>query len=157
MRALLDEDVPHSPAERACQSQAERRQPEIRPGRQPDQRQADERDRHADALPAILVSLAAGDEPSLVGTLLGASWLSLAAAVYLGVVATAVAYAVWGSLLQRYSTAAVAPFALLAPCTGVVSSAVVFREVFSPVRYAGMALILGGLAVTVLPARRPVS
>lgn len=42
-------------------------------------------------------------------------------------------------------------FALLAPCTGVLSSALIFREVFSPMRYAGMALILAGLAVVVLP------
>lgn len=65
-----------------------------------------------------------------------------------------VAYAIWGRLLRRYPTATVAPFALLAPCTGVVSSALVFREVFGPARYAGMALILGGLAVVVLPAGR---
>ena len=57
-----------------------------------------------------------------------------------------------GLLLQRYSAGVVAPFALLAPCTGVVSSTVLFGEVFSPLRYSGMALILGGLAVIVLPA-----
>ena len=34
---------------------------------------------------------------------------------------------------------------------GVLSSALIFGEVFSSVRYAGMALILGGLAVIVLP------
>jgi O-acetylserine/cysteine efflux transporter len=66
--------------------------------------------------------------------------------------ATVVAYASWGSLLQRYPTAAVAPFALIAPCKGILSSALIFREVFTPMRYAGMALILGGLAVIVLPA-----
>jgi hypothetical protein len=60
----------------------------------------------------------------------------------------------WGRLLQRYPTAVIAPFALLAPCAGVVSSAIILREMFSPVRYAGMALILGGLAVIVLPGSR---
>jgi O-acetylserine/cysteine efflux transporter len=105
-------------------------------------------------LPAIV--LGDGIRP-LIRAAWSASPLSLAAAVYLGAFATVLAYAVWGSLLQRYSTAVVAPFALLAPCTGVVSSALVFREVFSPLRYAGMALILGGLAVIVLPARRPSS
>jgi O-acetylserine/cysteine efflux transporter len=48
----------------------------------------------------------------------------------------------------------VAPFALIAPCTGVLASALVFREVFGPIRYAGMLLILGGLAVIVLPTSR---
>jgi O-acetylserine/cysteine efflux transporter len=72
--------------------------------------------------------------------------------VYLGAIATVVAYASWGSLLQRYPTVVVAPFALIAPCTGMLSSALIFREAFSPMRYAGMALVLGGLAVIVLPA-----
>ena len=105
-------------------------------------------------IPAILLGDGIGP---LVDALWSASWLSVAAALYLGVAATVLAYAAWGRLLQRYSTAVVAPFALLAPCTGVVSSALVFREVFSPIRYAGMALIVAGLAVIVLPARRPAS
>ena len=105
-------------------------------------------------IPAILLGDGVGP---LVDALWSASWRSVAAALYLGVAATVLAYAAWGRLLQRYSTAVVAPFALLAPCTGVVSSALVFREVFSPIRYAGMALIVAGLAVIVLPARRPAS
>ena len=64
------------------------------------------------------------------------------------------AYAAWGYLLQRYSTGAVAPFALVAPCVGVVASVLIFGELPSPVRYAGMALILAGLAIVVLPAER---
>jgi drug/metabolite transporter (DMT)-like permease len=61
----------------------------------------------------------------------------------------------WPShLLQRYPAAVVAPFALLTPCTGVVASKLIFGEVFSPARYAGMALILCGLAIIVLPLQR---
>jgi O-acetylserine/cysteine efflux transporter len=103
-------------------------------------------------LPALLVSAVYDPHPSLVDAVGNASWLSIGAVVYLGVMATVVAYASWGTLLQRYPTAAVAPFALIAPCTGILSSALIFREVFTPMRYAGMALILGGLAVIVLPA-----
>jgi O-acetylserine/cysteine efflux transporter len=103
-------------------------------------------------LPALLVSAVYDPRPSLVDAVGNASWLSIGSVVYLGVMATVVAYASWGSLLQRYPTAAVAPFALIAPCTGILSSALIFREVFTPMRYAGMALILGGLAVIVLPA-----
>jgi O-acetylserine/cysteine efflux transporter len=100
-------------------------------------------------LPALLVS-AAQDRVSLPAAFGGASWLSIGAVLYLGMLATVVAYAIWGGLLQRYPTARVAPFALLSPCTGVASSALVFGEVFDPVRYAGMALILAGLAAIVL-------
>jgi O-acetylserine/cysteine efflux transporter len=103
-------------------------------------------------VPALLVSGLAGPGPSFVEAIRDASGLSVAAAVYLGALATVLAYAVWGGLLQRYPAAAVAPFALIAPCTGILASALVFGEVFSPARYAGMALILVGLAVIVLPS-----
>ncbi|MBV8653302.1 MAG: EamA family transporter [Alphaproteobacteria bacterium] len=106
-------------------------------------------------LPSLLLS-SVTDARSLVTALGDASWLSIAAALYLGTAATLFGYAAWGSLLRRYPAAMVTPFALLAPCTGIVSSALVFGEVFGPLRYAGMALILAGLAVIVLPGgRRP--
>ncbi|HEV2357237.1 MAG TPA: EamA family transporter [bacterium] len=103
-------------------------------------------------LPAIVVSAVYDRRVSVWEAAAGASWLSIGAAVYLGTMATVVAYGIWGHLLQRYPAGVVAPFALLAPCTGIVASAVTFGEVFSPTRYAGMALILAGLAVIVRPA-----
>ena len=63
------------------------------------------------------------------------------------------AYVIWGRLLARSPAASVAPFALIAPCTGLVASAIAFAESYQPIQYAGMALILAGLAVIVLPAR----
>ena len=105
-------------------------------------------------LPAIIVSSVYDQRGPLLAAVFGASWLSLGAVVYLGAAATSLAYAIWGQLLQRYSTVVVAPFALLAPCTGVLSSAAIFGEVFSPIRYAGMALILAGLAAIIVPADR---
>jgi len=47
----------------------------------------------------------------------------------------------------------VTPFALIAPCVGVVGSALVFGEVFGAVRSVGMLFILAGLAVIVLQVR----
>jgi O-acetylserine/cysteine efflux transporter len=92
-------------------------------------------------LPALIVSAVYDRHLPILGTLAEASWISVGAAVYLGTIATFVAYAVWGDLLQRYSAASVTPFALLAPCTGVLSSALIFGEAFEVVRYAGMALV----------------
>jgi RimJ/RimL family protein N-acetyltransferase len=45
----------------------------------------------------------------------------------------------------------VTPFALLVPFVGGYSSALVFGERFDPLRLAGMALVLLGIAVIVLP------
>src|SRR5438105_3022204 len=89
-------------------------------------------------LPALIVSAVYDRHVPILDALAGASWISVGAAVYLGTVATFVAYAIWGDLLQRYSAASVTPFALLAPCTGVLSSALIFGEAFEAVRYAGM-------------------
>ena len=106
-------------------------------------------------LPALALDLALRPEAPLGAALADAGWTALAAVAYIGGVATIFAYAVWGGLLARHPAALVAPFALLAPVTGMLASAAVFGELFTPLRYAGMAAILAGLTVLVLPLRRP--
>ncbi|HEY2137329.1 MAG TPA: EamA family transporter, partial [Xanthobacteraceae bacterium] len=106
-------------------------------------------------LPVLLVSWAVDPQPSLIWAVMHASWRSIATAIYLGTLATPIAYGMWSYLLQRYPASLVAPFALLSPATGILSSALILGEVFGPLRYAGMALILAGLAVIVLPVRKP--
>jgi O-acetylserine/cysteine efflux transporter len=103
-------------------------------------------------IPALVVAAVYDQHPFLIAQLRAASWTSLAAALYLGAIATTLAYAIWGRLLARYSTALVAPFALIAPCVGIAGSALVFGEVFGAIRSLGMLFILAGLAVVVLPA-----
>lgn len=103
-------------------------------------------------LPALALATAL-DGPRALADVASLSWRGVVAAVYLGAVATILAYAIWGALLRRYPTAVVAPFALLVPFVAAVSSALVFGERFGGLRLAGMALVLGGLAVIVLPAR----
>jgi O-acetylserine/cysteine efflux transporter len=105
-------------------------------------------------LPALLLS-SIYDQKGIVDAVLDASWLGIAAGIlYSGFLAIALAYAAWGYLLQRYPASVVAPFALLTPCIGVLASKLVFGETFGPTRYAGMALILCGLAIIVLPLDR---
>ena len=101
----------------------------------------------------LAVSWAVDPQPSLIHAVTHASWLSLAVAFYLGVPSTILGYGLWSYLLQRYPAATVAPFALLSPATGIISSALLLGETFAPLRLAGMALILAGLAVIVWPAR----
>src|SRR5256885_1603400 len=110
-------------------------------------------------IPSLALSMLL-DGPRGLGALVRGSWLGLAAALYLGVVATVLAYAIWGRLLRRYPAATVTPFALLAPIVGAYSSSVIFGECFGGRRLAGMALVLLGVAITVLsgsPRDAPVS
>jgi O-acetylserine/cysteine efflux transporter len=104
--------------------------------------------------PVLAFSYAVDPQRSLWFAVTHASWLSLAVAFYLGVPSTLVGYGLWGYLLQRYPAATVAPFSLLVPATGIISSALILGERFSPLRLAGIALILAGLAVIVWPVRR---
>jgi O-acetylserine/cysteine efflux transporter len=108
-------------------------------------------------LPSLALSLALEGHRALGNALAGASWLGLGAALYLGVVATVFAYAIWGSLLRRYPAATVAPFALLIPFVAAYASSLAFGERFGPLRLAGMALVLLGLAVIVAPGARRVT
>jgi len=102
--------------------------------------------------PLLAFSWAFDPQPSILHAIAHASWLSLAVAFYLAVPSTLVGYGLWAYLLRRYPAPVVAPFALLSPATGIVSSALLLGEKFSPLRIAGMALILLGLAVIVMPA-----
>lgn len=108
-------------------------------------------------LPALVLSSLLDGPLALPKALAGASWLAIGATLYLGVISTVVAYAIWARLLHLYSTALVTPFALLAPCVGALSSAIVFGERFGPLRLAGMTAILFGLAIVLLPLDRMVN
>jgi O-acetylserine/cysteine efflux transporter len=103
-------------------------------------------------LPSLALSwIVDGGPGALPRAIASASWSGIGAALYLGLVATVLAYAIWGRLLRRYPAATVTPFALLVPFVGAGASSVVFGERFGALRLAGMALVLCGIAITVLP------
>jgi len=106
-------------------------------------------------LPALVLTMTFdGGYMSILNSLNKASWASIGSVVYLGLIATILGYVAWGSLMARYSAAAVAPFALLVPCVGAITSYFVFGEVFEPLRLAGMALMIAGLIITIAPLSR---
>lgn len=77
----------------------------------------------------------------------------IGAVLYLAGIATIVGYSLWGMLLRIYPASTVAPFSLLVPMFGMVSAALVLGEQFGPMRLAGAALLLAGLAVIVFQKR----
>jgi O-acetylserine/cysteine efflux transporter len=60
--------------------------------------------------------------------LANASWISVASVAYLAYPTTIFAFSLWNGLLTRHTAASVAPFALLVPVWGIVSTALVFGE-----------------------------
>lgn len=90
--------------------------------------------------PAISMALTNGFTPLAIGSVL-----------YIAVPTTIFGFGIWGFLLKHYPASTVAPFSLLVPLFGTVSSYLVLGETFSPLRLAGMVLIVSGLAIIALP------
>lgn len=65
--------------------------------------------------------------------------------------ATLFGFGSWNRLLHRYPTALVSPFALLIPVSGLASGALFLAERIAPMQALGIALVLAGLVVNVLP------
>jgi O-acetylserine/cysteine efflux transporter len=105
-------------------------------------------------LPCLALALALDGPEAIGASLAAAPWIAWVSVVFLGFAGTTVAFAAWGQLLRRYGVATIAPFALLVPFIGAVASAIAFGERFGPLRLAGMALVLAGLAVLLVPTRR---
>ncbi|NVJ23407.1 MULTISPECIES: EamA family transporter [Myxococcus] len=79
----------------------------------------------------------------------------LGAVLYTGLLATIVAFGIWGHLFRKYSPNVVAPFALLVPVFGMASSMLVLGERLSGMHVAAALLVLAGLVLVVLGKRLP--
>lgn len=89
----------------------------------------------------------------MVAAVLGMSWLGAGAVVFQSLIATLAAFGAWSLLLARYPASLVAPFSLLVPVFGMSLTALLLGESLSSAKLAGAALVMAGLAVTVV---RPV-
>lgn len=74
---------------------------------------------------------------------------SFLAVAYLAFMATLLGYGMWSRLLSRHPANKVAPFSLLVPVVGVLTSALLLGERLSLLQAAGSVLLLAGLVVNV--------
>ncbi|MEO5832991.1 MAG: EamA family transporter [Nakamurella sp.] len=87
-----------------------------------------------DRIWASLSTLATADAlPAVLGLL------------YVVVVATLLGYGIWNTLLGRYPSSTVAPFSMLVPVVGVVSSWLIFDERIDAVELVAGAAVVGGV------------
>ncbi len=94
-------------------------------------------------IPLVLVSLIF--EKGQIQALGHISLSGWGAVFYTGLISTVLAYSLWGKLFQRYSANVVAPFALLVPVFGILSSVVVLNESLSAFELTASCLVLAGL------------
>lgn len=109
---------------------------------------------------AVFGVAAAASLPLLLAT--DWSWLltpgGLAAALWLGVVTTALAYVLFGWGLARMPAATVATLTLAEPLTAALLGTLLLGEVLAPVAAVGLAVLAAGILLLTLPARnRPAS
>lgn len=77
-----------------------------------------------------------------------------ATVLYLGLVMTALGYAIWYRLLGLYPVNQVAPFLLLLPVFTIIGSVILLGEALSPWLIAGGAVVIAGVAIIMFEGRR---
>jgi O-acetylserine/cysteine efflux transporter len=75
--------------------------------------------------------------------------------LYIVVVATLLGYGLWNSLLSRHASNVVAPFSMLVPVVGVLSSWLFFGERIDGTELVAGVVVVAGVLVASRPARRP--
>lgn len=81
-------------------------------------------------------------------------WTGLGAILYTVIGSTYGGYCGWAYLLKHHRATTIAPFSLLVPIFAAVASSLFLGEHFGDTRLVGMALVMAGLAVIAVPARR---
>ncbi|MFO1395522.1 MAG: EamA family transporter [Burkholderiales bacterium] len=104
-------------------------------------------------VPLFAASYVLEGGPHLVTVLRDMTWVPWACVLFMSFFATLFGLAQWNALLHRYPTAVIAPFALLIPVAGLASGSLFLGERLSGMQYAGVGLVLLGLAYNVFGAR----
>jgi O-acetylserine/cysteine efflux transporter len=109
-------------------------------------------------LPLLVLSLLFEGARADLEALRHLGWIGVGAVGYLAWAATLFGFGAWGYLLRRYDASTVAPFSLLVPVVGMAAAWLLRGEAVSPLRGAAAALIIAGMAATVVrrsPAKAP--
>ena len=100
--------------------------------------------------PLLLLALLFEGAPALIAGAQEATMTTWAAVVWQAVGNTMFGYGVWGWLLARHPAATVAPMALLVPVFGMGASALFLGEPLQSWKLLAAALVMGGLALSLL-------
>jgi O-acetylserine/cysteine efflux transporter len=100
--------------------------------------------------PLFLLALLFEGVPALMAGVHAATLTTWAAVVWQAVGNTMFGYGVWGWLLARHPAATVAPMALLVPVFGIGASTLFLDEPLQSWKLLAAALVMGGLALSLL-------
>lgn len=106
-------------------------------------------------IPMLAVSLLV-EGPQRIATTLTSAFTSQAlpavfGLLYIIVIATVLGYGIWNGLLARYPSSSVAPFSMLVPIVGVLSSWAMFGERIDAIEAMAGTAVLAGVLVGSVP------
>lgn len=84
-----------------------------------------------------------------------AGWIAWAVIIYMGLIMTALGYAIWYRLLGAYNVNQVMPFLLLVPVMSIIGSMLFLGERLSLVEAFGGAVVIVGVAIITTYRERP--
>lgn len=90
---------------------------------------------------------------SLTSTLSPEALPSVLGLLYIVVIATLVGYGLWNTLLARHPSSVVAPFSMLVPVIGVLTSWLAFGEVIDAVELGAGVIVVAGVLFSSRPKR----
>lgn len=102
-------------------------------------------------IPLIFLSLIF--EKNHLKAISGISLTGIGSILYTGLISTVLAFAIWGRLFQKYSPNMVAPFSLLVPIFGILSSIIILHENFTILEMLASGLVFTGLFIIVFGAK----
>lgn len=100
--------------------------------------------------PLLIISCIVEGIDSMFYTLRYLTWISGSAVLYITYLSTLFGFGVWSLLLHHYPLGTVAPFTLLVPIVGMLSSVIVFDEPLQSWKIVAALLVIAGLCVNLL-------
>ena len=98
-------------------------------------------------IPMFLLSLIVEGPASFASTFEHITWKGIGSLFYIVFASTWVGYGIWNWLVARYPVGMIAPFTLLVPIVGIISSILVFGEPFQLWKLEAGLLVITGLCI----------
>lgn len=105
-------------------------------------------------LPMLALSLVVDGPPAVGHALAHLSLAAVLSTLFTAWFASLFGYGAWNTLLARHPATSVVPFTMLVPVAGILAAWVFLGEVPSPTELAGGALLLTGVAATLVRRTR---
>lgn len=103
--------------------------------------------------PLLLTSLILEGPQTIFNSLYNLHWHSITSVLYIAYLSTLFGFYVWNRLIHHYTLGTIAPFSLLSPVVGMLSSALVLKEAIQPWKILAAFLIVTGLCINLFGPR----